>query len=373
MLVAASTIVVCWRAYQAGDATTGLTFTSTLGNWWESCGVTYSGCDTTTPIDAASFCFGLSAGLATQNNLFRAPSILPNFNSDTLLVLYANGESAGRTIAVPGGTTSRANVTTGPTLRIADKTLTDGTPTGDIDTTCVANTATHFGMSIALKTAGASGATLATARPTFGAIFNTEQNASSFVVHLDFLAVQNGDLVVVFTCGPSTTLPLAGWTQLTSVQGANIFYRTWSTGDTMTPTFSVSPSGYVAVDAVALRRAGSGTWNPAIDTSGVNSATSTAAVPALTPAGLAELLLTYFGSRISGSASWSGVTGGLSDLDINSAGPCLRFSSLMPSGSPTTAYSATLSGGNAVDAAAVLIGGAPVSSAAQQALAMVLA
>lgn len=380
MLVAFNGVIVCWRAWQAGDPATGILFTSNLSGWWLSLAVTYSGCDTAAPIDAACPCFNITgvAVSATFNNIFRAPSICPNFNASVLLTLYSNGGSAGGTIAVPGGTTSRANTAVGPSLLICEKTLTDGTPTGDIDTTRAANTDSHFGMSLALKASGAVGATLATARPTFGAIFNSNLSTGPIGFPLDHLNVQNGDLVIAFFSGNGTALTApGGWTQLTSVQGAWCFYRRWLTGDSTTPIFSWTGGAgtFFAIDGLCLRRAGSGTTNPTIDTSGVNSATVTATTPVLTPSGAAEMLFAYIGTRTAAAGTWSGVTGGLSNIDISTAGPSYRFSSLMPSGSPTTSYSATFSvGGTAVDALAVLVGSAAaVVTTTAQARVMVMA
>lgn len=366
VLNAVNGVIVCWRAYQAGDPSTGITFTSSLTNWWESLAVTYSGCDTTAPIDASCACWAQTANTvsATKFGFYRAPSILPNFNADVLLTLASNGGSSGGTITPPGGVTQRANTSVGPALNVCEKVLTDGSPTGDFDATGFASANdSHFGMSIALKTAGATAATLAAPRPTFGALWNYDNNAASFTVPLDHLGVQNGDLVLLFTSGLSSVSLLSGWTQLAgSVQGARIFYRTWSIGDSTTPAFTVTGGNYVSADAVVLRKAGASAINPTIDTSGINSATGTVSTPSLTPAAAAEMLLAYFGTRVANAGTWSGVTAGLNNIDINTVGPCLRLSSLTPSGNPTIAYSATFSLGGTIDAAAVLVAAASVAA-----------
>lgn len=375
VLVASNGVIVCWRAYQSGDPTSGITMTSSLANWWQSLAVTYSGCDTTSPIDASCSCFNIS-GSATNNNIYRAPSICPNFNASVLLLLYSRGASSASTIALPGGTTGRANTATGPAMRICEMTLTDGTPTGDIDTTQSPTTDSHFGMSLALKTSGASGAVLAPARPTFAGIWNFNRNGSPIAFQLDHLNVQDQDLTIAFLSGAGTAITApSGWTQLSTQLGATAFARTWSTGDPTTPSFTWTGAVFEAIDGIVLRRTGSGAVNPIVDASGANSGGTTVAVPALTPTTTVDMLLTYFGTRQSGAGTWSGVTGGLSDIDINATGPCVRLSSLMPAPNPTTAYSATFTA--ATDAVAVLVRAAPVGTGlpttTTQARAMILA
>jgi hypothetical protein len=345
VLVAAAGVIVCWRAYQGGDPATGITFTSNQTNWWESLAVTYSGCDTTAPIDASCTCMVISGTTGTSYNLFRAPSIQPNFNASVLLALYARAQSAGATIALPAGMTARANTAVGPPLRICEKTLTDGTPTGDIDTTCSTTQYPQFGMSIALKTSGASAATPAAPRPTVAGLFNIIQNIATLALPIDHMLVQDSDLLVLLTCGVGSAQTLSGWTQVAALQGANVFTKTWHTGDSGTPTFSITAgiTSWVAADLIILRKQGVSTFNVVADTTGTGSGASSATAPSITPATAVDLLLVYFGGHASGAGSWSGVTAGLSDININAVGPSSRLSRLAPSPSPSGAFSATLS------------------------------
>jgi hypothetical protein len=352
-LCAGNGVIVCYRVYQAGDPTSGITSTSSAAAFWESLAVTYSGCDTTTPVDASSFCYNIPTTALTGNR-YRAPSICPNFNNAMLMGLYSRNTTASAAITLPAGLTSRATTSSGPAALIGEKALTDGTPTGDLDATCTTDTNVQFGMSLVLKAAGAAAATLAAPRPTFGGFYKLQTNTATVTLPLNLLNVQNGDLVAALSCGPSTLQPLAGWTQLGSVQGATVFARTWSTGDTQSPVFTVSGGQFFNLDVVILRRAGIATANVTLDGSGVASGTGTVATPSLTPAGATDLLLTYFGTRIVASGTWSAITAGLSDLDIITSGPCSRFSSLLPAATPSGAFSATLTPSAAVDAFAGL-------------------
>jgi len=359
--------VVCYRAFQGGDPSTGITCTSTATNWWESVAITYSGADTTTPIDcfAANPRFAGSGGtFAILPLLCRAPSLNPNYNNSRLLCIFSEGGSAGTTIALPSGLTAQVNTAVGPALRMADKVLTDGTPTGTFDATVTGAKANlFFGMSIVVKASGAAAATLASAQPTVCGFCNDELNTSTVTLLLDRLNVQNNDLVVFAASGPDTvTSPPSGYTQQSSQLGAIIYTHPWLTGDTTAPVFTFSAGSFKAWAVALIRQTGVGSGGVNQDQIAVTTATATSnpttTTTTQTPAGANDLLLVVFGSSTTIAGTWSAVTAGLTDEVINPSGPGLRFGWVLPAASPTGTFSATWtasSGSVALASAAQLI------------------
>jgi len=347
-------VVVCWRAFQTGDATTGITCSSSRSDWWESACVTYTGLDTTSPVDASNFSNQLSISdtFTTYNNTIVAPSLNPNFNGSQLLAIMCECGSSSGTLNTPSGMTSRASSTSGPMVRISDLALTDGTPTGPKTATNTNNAHMHFGMQIALKASGAAGATLAAAMPIVCGRINDNTNGASRTINLDWMNVQDGDLVVVWgvngdSSHPTYVLtPPAGWTTHLGAGSGMLFSRKWSTGDSKTPAFTLTGAAYVNLCSIVIRKTGVSALAVNVDQVSANtysgSTSLTGTAPSLTPAQTHELLLVLHGVGTANATTWSSITGGLTDEDIQtSSGPGSRFSWLQDAPSPSGTFSAT--------------------------------
>lgn len=344
-------VVVCWRAFQSGDPTTGIACSSSLSNWWESICIAYSGLDTAAPIDSANSFYSVS-GIGASipvNNRYRAPSLNPNFDGSRLLCIYGEGGSTARTIALPSGLTAQVMVTNGPNLRMCDKGLTDGTATGDIDTTCAATRELHFGMQVALKAASAAAATPATTVPRLAALYNETANVTTVALPLDALNVTDGDMVVFFAASASSTVTTApsGYTQHANTRSAICYTHLWHTGDTLAPSFTFGAVGYHDLQVAVVRKVGAGAGTVTADQ--VSSARVTGASPlsvnsdSLTPSAANELLIEYIATGGASSAvTWSGITNtGLTEETISTLGPGSRLSWKQPPASPTGVFSAT--------------------------------
>jgi|GEM_PF-2135117 len=348
-------VAVVWRAFQSGDATTGITCSSTVTDWWESACVAYTGLDTTNPIDAFNFSNQVSfqSTFGGNNNTVVCPSINPNYAGSLLLCFMAGGGSSSGTLAIPSGMTSRASVVSGPMCTISDLALTDGTPTGVKTGSTTTNTgALHFGMQVALKASGAAGTTLAAAVPVVCGRTNIESNLATQTIQLDWMNVQDKDLVVVWyvngdSSHPSYTMsPPAGWTTHLGAASGQLFSRLWSTGDSKTPSFTQTGSAYQNYCAVVIRKTGSSANGVVVDQVSANvtsgSSPQTGTTPSLTPAQTHELLLVMIGANVTSAMTWSSVTGGLDVIeDVAVNGPGSRFSWLQTPASPTGSFSAT--------------------------------
>lgn len=351
VLCNANGVLVCWRAFQNGDPTTNITCTSTRTMWFLSLAISYTGLDTTTPIDTSAFNYRWAKSTGVTPLLCRAPSINPTFNGSQLLCIYTEGGSTGRTIALPAGLGAQANTATGPNLRMADKALTDGTPTGNFDATIsgVVNEL-YFGMSIALKASGAAAATLAVARPVVCGFYNDNTNTtSSYALDLTRLNVQDQDMVVFAMSGIDTVSAApSGYTQRSSQTGALLYTNIWSTGDTKAPSWTFNNTGGTPARAIAValvRKQGSSPpgalkQDQLANTTQAGTTAITGTTTAQTPASTSELLIVLFGSTTQTSGSWSAVTAGVTD-ELIALGPGMRFGWILPAASPTSALSAT--------------------------------
>lgn len=348
-------IAIYWRAFQAGDPSS-ITFASPAANWWESTIISYSGCDTTAPIDGFASCvFYNGNGNQPASTLYRAPSVNPNFAADQLVCIYAHDNlQAGGTITLPSGLTSRASSSAGPSVCMADKALTDGTPTGNQNATWDAMTAVRqFGAQIALKAAGASPTTVAA--PSVGIAGLLVFSAlGSITIPLSQLSPQQGDLVVVGTASNLAVTPPSGYTLAQSAGGAALYTHVFNAGDSTSPLFTIGGGGDINAAVFLLRKIGTGTAAPALDNSGVNTATATVSTPSLTPSGSGEMLICFYGNASTLAGSWTATPAGLTN-DISSGwGPCLLMGWTKPAANPTGAFSATNSVSATVGAIAAL-------------------
>jgi hypothetical protein len=358
--------LVCWRAFQAGDATTGISASSNLSNWWLSLCTTYSGLDTASPIDAQinNFTYANPTGdtFSYIPLVCRAPSLCPNFMGSQLLCVYTYNSSAGRAIGLPAGLTARVSTATGPNLRMCDKALTDGTPTGAFDAT-VSGTRGQlfFGMQIALKASGAAPATLAAARPEVVGTFNRSTSGISLTLPLTALNVRDGDMVVAaFSRSGGTIGAPGGYVQQTSLNGALIYTYLWRAGDTLTPAFTMTGAAWTNSAISLVRVVGVSALPVSFDKVGTatnTGAPATVTIGTQTPSYSAGLLLVAFGSTTTTVGTWSGVTAGLTDEAVIASGPGFRWSWMSPATVPTGAFAATWTTGASVplDGAALLL------------------
>jgi hypothetical protein len=337
--------IVCYRVYQTGDGSS-ITASSTGSNFWISTVDTYSGCDTTAPIDN----FASLINYESDNTaLFRAPQLNPNFNNSMLIAGFTSNQTSGSPSwsTTPSGFTQRGNSNAGPHVWTGEKALTTGAATGDQTITGENSISFHVGFQIALKASGASAATLAAAYPYIaglsGQVFGS---ISNFSPALDHLNVQNNDLVVFIMPTAGIYTAPSGYTNQNNTVGGKVYTHLWQTGDTKAPTFTyVSGSNFLTYTVFVLRAMGAGATQVYLDqlsaalTSGTTTATGT--TPSLTPAGASELLLAFFGRNTSsGTDVWSAISGGLM-VDVNSSAMITVAGHVLPAASPTGSFSAT--------------------------------
>lgn len=354
--------LVVYRLWQSGDASS-ISASSTASGWWESVADTYSGVDATTPIDNfASFAHTSNANFA----IYRAPQLNPNFNNSMLLIGFTNNTSSGNGwSSPPAGFTARANTAPGPNVWTGEKSLTGGTATGDQTITGGANTLSHASFQLALKSSGASAATLATAYPYIAGVRDTGGSTfSTFTLSIDHLNVQNNDMVVFVVTGPGTWSGPGGYTKQITALGAQVFTHLWLTGDSVSPTFT-SSGLYTGFGAYIVRSMGvsagytSVTVDQIVGAAATGTSPQTGTTSSLTPTGASELLLCFFGPSVSGgTVTWSAISGGLTQ-EINSSGLMLVTGHVLPAATPTGTFSATDTGSSGTftnEAVAALFG-----------------
>lgn len=299
------TWIVGYRVYQAGDPTS-ITVTGTTGGSNYNCtsAISYSGCDPVNPIDTFATCM-FSDG-AFQNRI-RAPSIDPLYNSDTLVCAFIETQTstAGGTLTLAGGLTSRLVNAPGPCIALADKSLVDGSPTGNFDSTWD-NRPFQLGVAVALRQLGASSAAYVAPQPTTVAKGIYTTGAAAVQVTLDFsqYALQPGDLVMVGMSHTSAITPPAGYTAAQSSGNGSVFTHTWAAGDNLTPTFTFA-AGYTTAVVYVLRRTGPGSNPVTIDTSGQGNGTGTATIPMQGINGNSDHFTAFFFQSSSTGGTWT--------------------------------------------------------------------
>jgi hypothetical protein len=376
--LAAVGIGVWRRVYQGGDPTTGIAFTSAGSNWWESACIAYTGADTSTPEDDVNSCAmfepsGSSFSTTNLRHTIRASSVSPNFNSSQLIYIALDSNAGGGSISLPSGAglSSRASTGAGPSIVIGDKALTDGTPTGNLDTngTNTSNNRYEVGVQIALKTSGASAATLAAARPTFAQLSGGYASVASLSYSPRLVNVQDGDLVAVWFGGSVVTVtPPAGYATASNREGAFLFTHTWNTGDTLTPQFTMSSNANEAFLATVIHKSGISVGNkPILDGESDGNGAGSITLAGLTPAGSNDLLTFWAANYNINAGTWSGIApSGLTQDMLSSGTMNTLFGWKFPSASPSGSFTATLTvTGNTMDGVGALfkIGSASVAVA----------
>lgn len=340
--------LIAYRVFQSGDAST-VTVSNTTSGWNTTGTISYSGCDTSSPIDTSEVCpIYWNANTPASTTKYRAPSVNPNWNGSQLVCAYMEtlSSTAGGTHTPASGMTSRLNNAAGPCVAFDDKALTDGTPTGNQDATWDARTYT-VGLQIVLKASGASAATTATPRPTIAgmALVSSGGAPSSFSPDISHLSPKTGDLVVVAVAANTVIGQPPGYTAIQSLSGVGaVFARTWN-NDSTAPTFSYSSGNWTMVGVLLLRKTGTGTDGVVLDSSTLTSGAGNAG---LTTAGFTPneatdefLACFFFNGSDSSSGTWSATPSGLNN-DFNTAyGPNMLIGWTQPAASPTGTFSAT--------------------------------
>src|SRR6267142_3808390 len=347
VLLSSGGALVVYRVWQSGDASS-ITGTSNTSQWWISTADTYSGCNTTTPID--NFSSAIYA-LRDSTTFYRSPQLNPNYSNSMLIAGFTNTSSSGGSWSgPPSGFTARGNSGSGPMVWTGEKALTDGTATSDQTITGRNDANVHVGYQIALRQAGATAATPANPYPYIAGLQSAgAASITSFTGALDQLNVQNNDMVVFVFTGPGSWSTPSGYTKQINTTGAQTYTHLWLTGDSTAPNFT-SAAAYTGVGIYLVRSMGVSAGYVAVSVDSVtgNSTSGTSPVTgttsSVTPAGANELLLCLFGVSVSGgTVTWSAISGGLTQ-EINSSAVLLVTGHVLPAASPTGTFSATDTG-----------------------------
>jgi len=200
-------------------------------------GVSYSGTDTTNPVDGFS-CNHHTGRHWTFPVASVAPSTAALWTNEMAVNIFMQPKNGGGCPAfgTPSGYTQRTY--TSPTaagyIEIDDKLLTSGINTGDqIGIPCPNGGLGSFGMTVLLKPATGTTSTGVNPTPALAST-DDEINVSGSGTTYDYaiLYPHDGDLVSIafINCGGSFSL--TGFNTLVSVTGLSIFTRTWTTGTT---------------------------------------------------------------------------------------------------------------------------------------------
>lgn len=349
--------IIGWRAYQGGDASTIVVNSGGSSSFMVASAISYSGCDTGNPIDAyGHHAIVRSDGTAGTSSTYRTPTLNPRYNGSMLvnLILDRNNSSGMGAPTWAGGLTQRHVQTFGPGIAIADKALTDGTPTGYLDHTWSARFY-HLGVAIALKASGASAATVAAPRPVLaGNALRSNTNAGSHTVNLDYLGIKDGDLVVVCMGAATTITPPTGYGAVEVSAGrGGVYTHIWHTGDTLSPTFNFSANSY-SMATVVLVRAQPNSAGIYLDASGTNTGTGAVSTPSKTPTTALDLLLAFFYEGNSATGTWT-ATPALTNDVASSMGPVQLFGWKAPSDVPSGSYAVTNAASTKTLAGSVLL------------------
>ncbi|WP_233343624.1 hypothetical protein [Burkholderia cepacia] len=363
----AGSFCVCYRFLQAGD--TGPSIVTSSGVGWGAMITTFTGVDTTNPIDAKGFCCTRN-GLSTNT---MAPPINPGYSDDYLV--FAWGGSGGTSaVSPPSGMTgigSIANLNTEAAVRFAGVQLASGARVGSAYQTpmTTANVApfnnTTSGL-IALKT---SGSTHAVTRPNTnpylasalnGTIGNSITAGAMISARFEEIAAP-GDVLMAFfdsTGAGAVTPPDSSWKKIgvdlapgSVPAGFYWFVRTSVAGDPQTFSFTNSGStDTINVNTATVKMMPGGTSGTVgLDnitwTSQVATGTNGPVVAAQSFSGAAadELLLTRQAQAsstsvtFSGSSGWVAVTKTISPNPNSTLGVDYSPTNPTPASSPTKA------------------------------------
>jgi hypothetical protein len=356
--VLASTLgaILCWRVFQSGDPSSVTFSTGVSGATWGYAGTSYSGCDTSSPIDTLAACvLAVSGGGASVADNYRAPSLNPNYMGSQLVVFYSSAYyGSGGTPTLPGGLTQQALDPSGALLVIGDKALTDGTATGDLSLgPWGVQSGPQFGAQVALKASGASAAVVAPPRPYISGVLQGGTGSGSPITPQLPIQPNVGDLIfLAITQDTGAPTPPTGYTLLIS-ETFYLYYHTYVYGDTVAPSWT--PSGASTVYEYVVV-SGMGGVAPLIGQHSSIYGSPPQSAPSLTPATADDLLLCFFGDYNNYPQSFSSYPSLTFDADNSNPGgaPSLNAGWAWPASNPSGAQSMGFSGAN-LEAMAVLI------------------
>lgn len=220
--------------WKTGDGTSIVVNEQNGASSWESGGcVSYSGVDTTTPVDGAAnyAIWNLNGPGPGSTNAVTAPAVAPQFNADMCVQMFFDASNFGATFTTPSGFTNRGNGGGGPTVYINDQLLVNGNNTGSFNSTASLHNF-HGAVMILLK--GGTGVTAAV-QPTIAAYF-PQSTPADFNLSM---FPQTGDFVVyAIQGGTSGTPAVAGYTAVYNVNDVALFTHKWTSGDSTNPAVS---------------------------------------------------------------------------------------------------------------------------------------
>lgn len=271
---------IFYHIWQTGDPTT-VTFTSTFGFWETSAAISYSGVDTTTPIDQAACTFtGEQPGVSySADGSILAPTTSPAWSGDQLVEIFMNTTPGSAAITVPSATTLRIGNAPGPAVYISDKALSSTANTGDMYAST--STITTIGSQILLKASGASSASFQE-MPDIVAYFHGD---ATNPINLSDYYIQANDMVVIvwpkptncIGCSPITSVT-SGYTLLVSNSNLAIAYGVYTGGSTSFGWSASGTSGGSSLYDVYLLRNTRGTKPISFDVFSTNTATSSTSI-----------------------------------------------------------------------------------------------
>lgn len=220
--------------WKTGDPTSiSVSEQNGASSWETGVCVSYSGVDTTTPVDGAANygIWNLNGPGAGSTNAVTAPAVAPQFNADMLVQGFFDASNFGATFTTPAGFTNRVAGNIGPNIYINDQLLANGNNTGSFNSTASLHNF-HGAVQILLK--GGTGVTAAV-QPTIAGYF-PQSTPADFNVSI---FPQNGDLIVYALQGGTSGSPaVAGYTTVYNVNDVGLFTHKWLTGDGTNPSVS---------------------------------------------------------------------------------------------------------------------------------------
>jgi hypothetical protein len=351
-LVNCNGMFAIYREFVLGDPTS-VVFTSTDGaNVWQTAAVSYTGCDSATPIDTFNvfmevFPSGLTAAL-------RAPSVAPSFGADLLLACFV-GNDTGGVPSTPAGFTSVIGIIGGPAILIASKQLAGAAQTGDAVSTMHNAASPKFGIQIGLHAAGDTPAAPAAPIITWGGMHVVSPFAASITVPLSMINAQQNDIVCVCMAASGETIATpAGWTAQGAAQDYYLFTRTFQSGDP-NPTFTAAGSNDLTAVSFLLRATNGGVSTINVINTQVGSGTpSSATLPSVASVTARDYLVATWGQSSANGYTWTPSVGLTTQIQENN-GPSILVQDLQPSPNPTGAFTAVSTGNPTIFAIELLV------------------
>ncbi len=288
---------VFYKIWLTGDPTTvGSSQQNGASSWIVSQTISYSGVDTTTPLDGVNgtVCNFIHGTPGTKH--CTAPSLSPSWDNDMLIGAWFSAFASGNASTLPVSLTSRFNKNDGPTIVLGDLLLATAANTGTLNTTFISNVPLG-GVQILLKAASGGNAATPVYQPTLGG------EAIDLGAFQDFLNIypQDGDLLVLGIYHSGTSVTVSGYSQVYRTTELALFTKQFNSGDATTFTVS-SASAQASISAFLIRNVHSTTQHATVDTSNTTTASSTTTIspPSLSLAGSNDFLIAFYTTPNSG-------------------------------------------------------------------------